>query len=152
MGREIFLVLLLVCSSSRAAFEQSPHGARAVGLGGSTVSVQGDLWSAFLNPSCLPTATATSIGVEYLPAVYGLWEIRRGAVTVSAEEMLRVFNCGIGMVLLVPAAKGLEVKSLARMSEVIADETHGRVPVVVLSGPTFASEVARGLPAAARGM
>ncbi len=34
------------------------------------------------------------------------------------------------------------------MSQVIAEETAGRVPVVVLSGPSFAAEVARELPTA----
>jgi glycerol-3-phosphate dehydrogenase (NAD(P)+) len=41
----------------------------------------------------------------------------------------------------------LEVDSLRRMSQVIAEEAPG-VPVVVLSGPSFAAEVARGLPTA----
>jgi glycerol-3-phosphate dehydrogenase (NAD(P)+) len=50
--------------------------------------------------------------------------------------------------ILVSATKGLEVETHARMSQVIADETAGRFPVVVLSGPSFAAEVARGLPAA----
>jgi len=50
--------------------------------------------------------------------------------------------------IVVSAAKGLEVDSLERMSQVIEDEVEGRAPVVVLSGPTFAFEVARGLPAA----
>jgi glycerol-3-phosphate dehydrogenase (NAD(P)+) len=50
--------------------------------------------------------------------------------------------------IVVSAAKGLEVDSLLRMSQVIDQETAGRIPIVVLSGPTFASEVARGLPAA----
>lgn len=49
---------------------------------------------------------------------------------------------------LVSTAKGLETGSLERMSEVIADETAGRCPIVVLSGPSFAMEVARGLPTA----
>jgi glycerol-3-phosphate dehydrogenase (NAD(P)+) len=49
---------------------------------------------------------------------------------------------------IVSATKGLEVESLDRMSQVIDEETGGRVPVVVLSGPSFASEVARELPAA----
>ena len=48
----------------------------------------------------------------------------------------------------VSAAKGLEADSLLRMSEVIEEETGGRLPVVVLSGPSFAAEVARGLPTA----
>lgn len=52
--------------------------------------------------------------------------------------------------LVVSAAKGLEVDSLRRMSEVVAEE----IPPVmhqnicVLSGPNIAMEIARGLPAA----
>ena len=49
---------------------------------------------------------------------------------------------------LVSTAKGLEEGSLARMSQVIAEETRGNHPAVVLSGPSFAAEVARGLPTA----
>jgi glycerol-3-phosphate dehydrogenase (NAD(P)+) len=49
---------------------------------------------------------------------------------------------------LVSAAKGLEERSLARMSETIVAETSGTHPVVVLSGPSFAREVAQGLPTA----
>jgi len=45
--------------------------------------------------------------------------------------------------ILVSATKGLENDTLMRMSEVLAMETSGRQPVVVLSGPSFASEVAR---------
>ena len=48
---------------------------------------------------------------------------------------------------LVSATKGLETTSLARMSQVIADEAPGH-PVAVLSGPSFAAEVARGMPTA----
>nr|MDP9324807.1 NAD(P)-dependent glycerol-3-phosphate dehydrogenase [Acidobacteriota bacterium] len=50
--------------------------------------------------------------------------------------------------IVVSATKGLETDSLRRMSQVIEEETAGRLPVVVLSGPSFAAEVARGLPAA----
>lgn len=49
---------------------------------------------------------------------------------------------------LVSATKGLENETLQRMSEVIRDETRGAHPVVVLSGPSFAAEVARHLPTA----
>jgi glycerol-3-phosphate dehydrogenase (NAD(P)+) len=49
---------------------------------------------------------------------------------------------------LVSAAKGLELESLQRMSQVVTAETGGRHPVVVLSGPSFAAEVARALPTA----
>ena len=49
---------------------------------------------------------------------------------------------------IVSATKGLESDTMLRMSEVIAQETGGRHPVVVLSGPSFAVEVARQLPTA----
>jgi glycerol-3-phosphate dehydrogenase (NAD(P)+) len=50
--------------------------------------------------------------------------------------------------IVVSATKGLEEESLRRMSQVIEEETDGSLPVVVLSGPSFAAEVASGLPAA----
>lgn len=49
---------------------------------------------------------------------------------------------------LVSTTKGLEVDTLMRMSEVIAQELGAMHPVVVLSGPSFAIEVARQLPTA----
>ena len=49
---------------------------------------------------------------------------------------------------IVSATKGLEAGTLLRMSEVIAQEAGATHPVVVLSGPSFAIEVARRLPTA----
>jgi glycerol-3-phosphate dehydrogenase (NAD(P)+) len=49
---------------------------------------------------------------------------------------------------LVSATKGLETDSLQRMSFVLDEEAGAGRPVVVLSGPSFASEVARALPTA----
>jgi glycerol-3-phosphate dehydrogenase (NAD(P)+) len=53
-------------------------------------------------------------------------------------------------VILVSATKGLEQNSLLRMSQVITEVASAklRAPVAVLSGPTFAREIARGEPAA----
>jgi glycerol-3-phosphate dehydrogenase (NAD(P)+) len=47
----------------------------------------------------------------------------------------------------VSATKGLEVDTLQRMTEVAAAEAPGH-PLAVLSGPSFAQEVAKGLPTA----
>jgi len=47
----------------------------------------------------------------------------------------------------VSATKGLESESLDRMSQVIAEAAPGH-PIAVLSGPSFAVEVARGMPTA----
>ena len=49
---------------------------------------------------------------------------------------------------IVSATKGLEAGTLLRMSEVIGEEAGATHPVVVLSGPSFAIEVARQLPTA----
>jgi glycerol-3-phosphate dehydrogenase (NAD(P)+) len=49
---------------------------------------------------------------------------------------------------MVSATKGLEADTLLRMSEVIASELGSGRPVVVLSGPSFAREVAQQLPTA----
>ena len=48
----------------------------------------------------------------------------------------------------VSATKGLERVTWTRMSQVLAEELSPGCPVVVLSGPSFASEVARELPTA----
>lgn len=48
----------------------------------------------------------------------------------------------------VSAAKGLELDTLRRMSEVLAEEFGAGHPVVAMSGPSFAVEVARELPTA----
>ena len=50
--------------------------------------------------------------------------------------------------ILISTAKGLESGTLARMSQVLAEVTADTLPIVVLSGPSFAEEVARGLPTA----
>ena len=62
--------------------------------------------------------------------------VRRAAPHLAAQAIL------------VSATKGLDVESLHRMSQVIESETDGCCRTVVLSGPSFAMEVARGLPTA----
>jgi glycerol-3-phosphate dehydrogenase (NAD(P)+) len=64
----------------------------------------------------------------------------RGALTMLAPLM------PAGMPLLL-CAKGIETGSLMTMSEV-AGESVPEAPVAILSGPSFAGEVARGLPTA----
>ena len=47
---------------------------------------------------------------------------------------------------LVSVSKGLERDTCKRMSELLREETGGRVPIVALSGPSHAEEVGRKLP------
>ncbi len=61
----------------------------------------------------------------------------------------RVFPLAEAGAAIVSATKGLETGTLLRMSEVIAEAAPAPAPpIAVLSGPTFALEVARGEPAA----
>ncbi len=97
-------------------------------------------------------------GVELpaeLQAVSGLGEALEGAkmvlVVVPSEysrgiyrEMAPLLPPGAA---LVSATKGLEIDTLRSMSEVAAEEAPGH-PVAVLSGPSFALEVARAQPTA----
>jgi glycerol-3-phosphate dehydrogenase (NAD(P)+) len=95
-----------------------------------------------LPPSVAPTASIAS-------ALDGAAFVVVAVPSHGLRAVVRAAAPGIppGSVV-VSAAKGLEGDSLQRMSQVIEDEIRGRLPVAVLSGPTFASEVARGLPAA----
>ena len=95
-----------------------------------------------LPASIAPTASlgAALAGAGFVVAAvpsHGLRAVIRAAAPMIEDDAI-----------VVSTVKGLEVESLHRMSQVIDDEVQGRAPVVVLSGPTFASEVARGLPAA----
>ncbi len=68
-----------------------------------------------------------------------------------ARGVLRELKWALGShAVLLSASKGIEVASLARMDEVVAQELKlDPERFAVLSGPTFAREVAAGLPAAA---
>ena len=70
-------------------------------------------------------------------------------LVVAPAQHLRavIAECPVaGRPALVLCAKGIEARTLKLMAEVVADVTDA--PVAVLSGPTFAHEVARGLPTA----
>jgi glycerol-3-phosphate dehydrogenase (NAD(P)+) len=51
-------------------------------------------------------------------------------------------------VIVVNVAKGLERKTLKRMSQVLEEELPSRAQIVTLSGPSHAEEVSRGIPTA----
>ena len=87
--------------------------------------------------SALPEALDGASFVIVAVPSHGLRAVVRAAVPHLAPGTI-----------VVSATKGLEAGSLDRMSQVIAEETAERVPVVVLSGPSFAIEVARQLPTA----
>ncbi|MDP1027129.1 NAD(P)H-dependent glycerol-3-phosphate dehydrogenase [Sphingomonas sp. KR1UV-12] len=88
-----------------------------------------------------PTIRATTDAAD-LDAVDAL------LVVVPAQHLGCVLSgFAIGTRPLVLCAKGIEAGSRRLMAEVAA-AIHPRAPIAVLSGPTFAHEVARGLPTA----
>lgn len=107
---------------------------------------------------------AECVNVDYLPGV-ALETVRPTAsiadavgdatlivVAVPSQGLRAVVHQAVAIapvaVPFVSTTKGLEHGTLFRMSEVIADEAGPSRPVAVLSGPTFAAEVAAGLPTA----
>ena len=79
-------------------------------------------------------------GAKYVVAAvpsHGVRDVLRQAASLVPPEAT-----------IVSATKGLEVGTLFRMSEVIDQELGGSRAVAILSGPSFAAEVARGMPTA----
>ena len=65
------------------------------------------------------------------------------AVRSTAAQMRELADPGT---ILVSVSKGIEKDSSLRLSQVIEEEVQGKCPVVVLSGPSHAEEVGRGIP------
>ena len=121
------------------------------------------LWAR--DPEFVASLCTAGMNDRYLPGVQLPKSIRctdslETAVTGAAFVVVAVPSHGVRAVveraassmesgaILVSAAKGIELNSLQQMSQVIAEATSNCCPVVVLSGPSFAAEVARGLPTA----
>jgi phosphoribosylformylglycinamidine cyclo-ligase len=65
-------------------------------------------------PDNLPRVLPKDLDAVVNPAAWSwppLFRLLQDKGRIAPAEMLRVFNCGIGMVLIVPPARGLEVKS-----------------------------------------
>jgi glycerol-3-phosphate dehydrogenase (NAD(P)+) len=123
-----------------------------VRLWGRDQSLIDDIARLHENPRYLP-AVPFPVGVTVTPS---LEEALRDASLVLAavpshgmRDVVRAARASLPPgVVIVSGTKGLDGESLDRMSEVIATEVRKAHPIVVLSGPSFAAEVARGLPTA----
>jgi glycerol-3-phosphate dehydrogenase (NAD(P)+) len=121
------------------------------------------LWAR--DPSLAVDIAARRANAIYLPDVklpdtVSITDVIAGAVAGAELVVVAIPSHGCRAVVrsasphlnatctLVSATKGLETDTLLRMSQVVAQEVGDRHPVVVLSGPSFASEVAHRLPTA----
>src|SRR6185436_8412751 len=104
------------------------------------------------NPTYLPDLTFPATLAPTTSLADALAGANHVIVAVPSHGLRAVVRAAVPHIpvgaVIVSATKGIEANSLQRMSEVLIDETRGRHPVVVLSGPSFATEVARRLPTA----
>jgi len=108
---------------------------------------------------------ATRVNDRFLPGVMLPPNVRAGdslegalagadvVLSVMPSHVVRPLYTRIAPLLespscLVSATKGLEEGTLLRSSQIIAEVTRNRFPIAVLSGPTFARDVAAGSPTA----
>lgn len=132
------------------------HGARA-GLGVSLLGYRADIVDDLVRSRVHPSLP----GAEQLPALVEptmspetafegaeavLWSV---SVQWTASELSRLREALPPGVPVVSTSKGIEIGTHRRTTEMMRDALGREAPVAVLSGPTFAVEVARGLPAAA---
>lgn len=94
-------------------------------------------------PSRVTITTNAREAFEGAAAV--LWSV---SVQATAKELKRLASLLPGTPL-VATSKGLEIGSRRRTTEIMSFVTGRTAGLAALSGPTFAAEVARGLPAAA---
>jgi glycerol-3-phosphate dehydrogenase (NAD(P)+) len=100
-----------------------------------------------LNPLYLP-GVPLSTDIRATGDVAALADCDALLVVTPAQHLRRILaQAPVGTKPLVLCAKGIEAGSMALMSEAAA-ETCPQAPIAVLSGPTFAGEVAAGLPTA----
>jgi glycerol-3-phosphate dehydrogenase (NAD(P)+) len=93
-------------------------------------------------PSLTPTA---QLNVALDGAAYVLSAVPSHGLRLVIREAASFIPRGVAIV---STTKGLEPESLRRMSQVIVEEAGEHHSVAVLSGPSFAIEVARQLPTA----
>jgi len=123
---------------------------RDVVLWAREIEVVGAINTAHNNPLFLP-------GVALDPAIHATGDLAEAAradalLLVAPAQHLRALCRQLGPALapsapIIICAKGIEEDSGALLSEVVAASLP-QAPVAVLSGPTFAAEVAKGLPTA----
>jgi glycerol-3-phosphate dehydrogenase (NAD(P)+) len=125
---------------------------RDVRLWGRDAALVGEMRARRANPTYLPHVTFPASVVPVSSLADALTGARYVVLAVPSHGMRDVVRGAASAVprdaVVVSATKGLEADTLRRMSEVIAEEVEKPRSIVVLSGPSFASEVARGFPTA----
>jgi glycerol-3-phosphate dehydrogenase (NAD(P)+) len=101
--------------------------------------------AVYLPDITLPDSVSVLDALE--PALTGIDLVVSAVPSHGCRAVMRAAAPHLGShATMVSATKGLEADTLLRMSEVMAQELGHNRPIVVLSGPSFAMEVAKQLP------
>ena len=132
------------------------HGARAghaVSLLGYRADIVDDIATTRAHPSFpgidpIPELVVPTMSPEeaFDGAEAVLWSV---SVQWTSSELERLKAFFPKAVPIVSTSKGIEIGTHRRTTQMMRDALGPEAPIAVLSGPTFATEVARGLPAAA---
>ncbi len=132
------------------------HGARAghaVSLLGYRADIVDDIVRTRAHPSFpgidpIPELVQPTMSPEeaFDGAEAVLWSV---SVQWTSSELERLKSVFPKAVPIVSTSKGIEIGTHRRTTQMMRDALGPEAPIAVLSGPTFAAEVARGLPAAA---
>ena len=119
------------------------HAGRDVTLWGRDEALVTEMAGRRANPTYLPDVAlpgpcGRSTQLESRAGRRALRDRGRAVARPARRRPRRGRAASAADAVMVSATKGLETDTLDRMSEVIAEETGGRHPVVVLSGPSFA--------------
>jgi glycerol-3-phosphate dehydrogenase (NAD(P)+) len=122
-----------------------------VWLWGRDAALVADLRTRRANAVYLPDITfppRLNVTADLAEALHGADVIVSAVPSHGMRDVLRRAAPLVHDAIVVSAAKGLEQHTLVRPSEIVQQEFGSNVRVSVLSGPSFASEMARELPTA----
>mgnify|MGYP000474588818 CR=1 FL=1 len=126
------------------------HAGHRVQLWGRDVALVSAMRDTRVNDTYLPGIELPAL-LEPVATIDGAAAARFAVFAVPSHGLRAVARSVSGVLppdaILISATKGLEEGSLDRMSQVLCEELPGH-PVVVLSGPSFALELARKQPTA----
>ena len=151
MGTDTPLVVLGAGAWGTALAIRAASNDVSVRLWGRDADALRNMQAARVNAAYLPGVTlpiALEIATDLELACAGVSDVLISAPSSAFIELLDAIASRIKVPRIAWACKGLERESGRLLSEVVAARLGAQVPVAVISGPTFAAEVAVGMPTA----
>lgn len=90
-----FYIFILILVSAGAIYPQINPGARQIALANSDAAIDGDVFSAFNNPACLPGVLDSELGIFYSPSPFGLKELANAAMAYAGPLPAGTVSLGV---------------------------------------------------------